>query len=187
MTYPVKIDVGDIFAEGMGFLVKQVFLFCLAVWTGCCLGGFSFIAASLAFGGGPRQEYFQFLLISPVLLLTAWLLPNILFLGITGCRLVIYSESTGLRTWACLIGGEALFSMAAVMNLIPEGEWQAKTLAWVCCLALIVMMGTAFWYYRAWQLNRWSTELVGIQAENVVRRAELKEEFGTESSGVDGL
>jgi hypothetical protein len=52
-------------------------------------------------------------------------------------------------------------------------------------VGLVVMMATALWFFRQWQLNRWIIELEKLKAENAMRRAQLKEEFGTDSAGVD--
>ena len=178
----VKIDFGDVFGSGFGLVVRQIFLFIVAVWKGCGIAAASFIAGSAVAGSRIDAEDFGIVLVSPLLLFSGWLLPNLVFLAITGCRLTVYSESTGLRTWGTLVGAEALFSMAVVTRELDR-EWPAIATAWACCLVLIAMACTALWFLHQWQINRWAGELAMLQAENEMRRAEMKEEFGTESAG----
>ena len=42
----MKIDFGDVFASGIGFLFKQLFLFLLAIWAGCTAGAIALIAGT---------------------------------------------------------------------------------------------------------------------------------------------
>ena len=178
----MKIDIGDVFASGFGLVVRQIFFFIVAVWTGCGLAAVSFIAGSAVAGSRIDAGDFGLLLVSPLFLFSAWLLPNLVFLAITGCRLTVYSESTGFRTWGTLVGAEALFSMPVVTREL-KGEWPAIATAWACCIVLIAMACTALWFLHQWQINRWAGELAMLQAENEMRRAEMKEASGTESAG----
>jgi hypothetical protein len=65
--------------------------------------------------------------------------------------------------------------------------WLPITVALVSCLVLIGMIGTALWFLRQWQINRWANEMAVLQAENAVRRAELTEKFGTGNPGPEPL
>jgi len=180
----VKIDFGDVFASGIGLLVKQLVLFILAAWLGCSLAAAAYLAGKTVEDRAFPWDSTGLLLGSPVLLLTVWLLPNIVFLAAFGIRTVIYSDSAGYRTWITLIAGEALFSMAMVTHEFRR-EWAPLTTAWLTCLLLIGMMGTALWFLRQWHMNRWAIELEELKAENAMRRVQLKEKFGTDSAGID--
>lgn len=184
----MKIDFSDVFAGGLGLVVRQIFLFIAAVWLGCTMAAVALMAGEIADHPGAvgfiDGSDLRILLFSPLLLLTLWLLPNLIFLGIMGCRLVIYSESTGFRTWAVLIGGEALFAMAGVTREFKH-EWLPLTAAWICWLILTGMLITGLWFLHQWRMNRWAGELAALHAENAMRRRDLKECMGTESVGVD--
>ncbi|MCW1924897.1 hypothetical protein OKA05_20205 [Luteolibacter arcticus] len=175
----MKIDFGDVFASGIGWLLKQLFLFVASIWLGCSMGAAALLAAGLVKG----WSFDAGLLIgSPVLLLTSWLIPNVCFLGAAIYWFVRNETNTPL---ACgiLAGVEALVSVAGQAGEI--NGWLPLTVAWVTCLVLIAMMGTGLWFLGQWQINRWALEIEELKAENAMRRAQLKEDFGTDSAGVD--
>ena len=179
MKLGTGIDFSDVFASGIGLVLRQIVLFTLAGWLGCSLAAFSFLAADIA----RAFEHFDpgdlmILLYSPSLLLNLWLPLNMLFLPILLWRVISCADSIGYRTWCLLIGGEALFAMAGV----HLRGWP-RTLAWVCCLFLIATVWAGIWYLYQWRLKRWAGELMALEIENAERRRELKEEFGTESAG----
>jgi hypothetical protein len=175
----VKIDFGDVFASGLGWLLKQLFLFVASIWLGCTMGGASLLAGRLADGRGFDTDL---LLYSPALLLTLWIIPNVCFLGASIYWFVRNETNTPL---ACgiLAGVEALVCVAGKSGRLHG--WLSTSAAWLTCAVLIAMMGTGLWFFRQWQINRWAIELEELKAENAMRRVRLKEEFGTESAGID--
>lgn len=175
----MKIDFGDVFASGIGWLIKQLFLFVASIWLGCTMGGAALLAGRLADGWSFDADL---ILYSPALLLTLWLIPNVCFLGAAIYWFVRNETNTPL---ACgiLAGVEALVAVAGKTGRLHG--WLPLSVAWVTCVVLIAMMGTGLWFLRQWQINRWAIELEGLKAENAMRRAELKEEFGTDSAGFD--
>ena len=180
----MKIDFGDVFGSGLGLLVKQVVLVILAVWTGSSIAAFSYVAGRLARAPSLFEPSdLGDLARGPEFLLSVWLLPNILFFAVMGCRLIVYSESAGYRSWAVLIAGEALFAMGAVNNRVHG--WVGLPVAWICCLGLAATIWAGLWFLHHRQLARWAHEVMAIKAENSARRLEMKEEYGTDSAGVD--
>ena len=175
----MKIDFGDVFASGIGWLLKQLFLFTASIWLGCTMGAAALIAGQLS---GGDSASFGLLLGSPALLLTLWIIPNVCFLGAAIYWFVRAETNTPL---ACgiIAGGEALIAVAGWVG----GDWLPITVAWLTCLVLIVMMATGLWFIRQWLINRWAGEIAMLKAENAMRRAELEEKFGTKNAGADEL
>lgn len=175
----MKIDFGDVFASGIGWLVKQLLLFLASIWLGCTMGAAALLAGRLADGWSFDGEL---LLYSPVLLLTIWIIPNACFLGASMYWFVRNETNTPL---ACgiLAGVEALICVAGKTGRIHG--WLPLSVTWVTCVMLIAMLATGLWFFRQWQLNRWAIQLEELKAENAMRRAQLKEQFGTHSAGMD--
>lgn len=178
----MKIDFGDVFASGIGWLLKQLFLFAGSIWLGCSMGAAALLAGELADG---NSADFRLLLVSPVLLLTLWLIPNLLFLG-AAIYWFVRNETNTPRACGILAAVQALVAVAGWVGEF-DGEWLPITVAWVTCVVLIVMLSTALWFLHQWQMNRWAGEIAALKAENAVRRAELEKEFGTKSVGADEL
>lgn len=178
----MKIHFGDVFASGIGWLLKQLFLFTAAIWLGCSMGAAALIAGELAGGG---RASFGLLLGSPVLLRTLWLIPNLCFLG-AAIYWFVRNETHTPRACGTLAAVQALVAVAGWVGEF-NGEWLPITVAWITCAVLIVMMGTGVWFLHQWQINRWAGEIAALNAENAMRRAELEREFGTKSAGADEL
>ena len=181
----MKIDFADVFASGVGWVLKQVFLFAVAMWFGCLLAGSSGVAARMALKNGPDfGDFLWVALACPLLLLTAWIVPNMIFMSVMAYRIIVNSDSSGFLSWGMLIAGESLFAMAGVNHFLPK-EWVPITVAWVTWLHLVVMACTGLWILYHWNLNRFARQLVALKVENSARREELREKFGTENAGVD--
>ena len=181
----MKIDFGDVFASGIGWLLKQIFLFAAAVWTGCTIAAAALVVGVLAEGMGFDFSDLRILLVSPVLLLTIWLIPNVCFLGAAGYWFV-RTETSGYVAWSVLATVEALVCLTGTADRALDG-WLPMTAAWVSCLVLLGMMGTGVWFIHQWQLNRWAREMAILKSENAMRRAELRETYGTDSEGSDEI
>ena len=175
----MKFDFGDVFASGIGWLMKQIALFVASIWLGCTMGGAAILAGGLTRGWSFDSEL---LLYSPMLLLTIWIIPNVCFLGASMYWFVRNETNTSL---ACgiIAGVEAVVCLAGKATWLRG--WLPQSVAWVTCLALIGMMATGLWFLGQWRINRWALELEELKAENAMRRVQLKEEFGTDSAGVD--
>lgn len=179
----MKIDFIDVFASGIGFLFKQLFLLLLAIWAGCTVGAISLIAAEVVSSGKFGSDSLAIIIASPMLLLSLWILPNVLLLGISAFWFVRSDDFPHL-SWGIVAGFEALIVVLGNLKQVAD-TWQSLSVAWVLCVILIGMVGTGLWFLRQWQINRWACELTMLKAENAVRRSELKAAYGTESVGHD--
>lgn len=179
----MKIDFGDVFASGIGFLFKQLFLFLLAIWAGCTAGAIALIAGAFADSGRLIADALLVMFGSPILLLSPWILPNIIFLAFMAVWFV-RSDDRPYLSWGIVAGIEALIVVAGQIEEF-DGNWLAITVAGLVCLVMMGMVGTGLWFLRQWHINRWANELTMLKAENAVRRSDLKETYGTASVGND--
>lgn len=179
----MKIDFGDVFASGIGFVFKQIFLLLLAIWAGCIAGAISLLAAEAAASGKFNMDSLRIIIASPMLLLSIWVIPNILLLGIAA-YLFVHTEAPPYVSWGVVVGLEAVLVLAGNLGRVADG-WLSLSVAWVSYVVLLGMVGTGLWFLRQWHINRWANELTMLKAENAVRRTQLKETFGTASVGND--
>jgi len=122
---------------------------------------------------------------SPILLLSAWVIPNAVFVTWLLYKLLANHENFGLPGRIILIAGESFFATAGAMGLLPR-KWQPLLGLWGGWLVLTIMACTSLWFFFQWQRNRWAHALTALHAENSARREELKQKFGTTSmSGQD--
>jgi len=175
----MKIDFGDVFASGIGWLVKQLLLFLLAIWTGCTTAAVALSIGSFACGQGVD---FGLILVSPLLLLSLWLIPNLCFLA-AAIYWFIRNETSSYTAWAVLATVETFICLAGWAKDLDDGL--GIGVAWGSSLVLLGMMGTGLWFIRQWHLNRWAGEMAMLKSENAMRRSELKDLHGTESVGQD--
>jgi hypothetical protein len=178
----MRIDFGDVFADGIGWLLKQLFLFAASVWLGCSMGAAALIAGGLSVG---YRADFELLFFSPVLLLTLWLIPNLCFFA-AAIYWFVRNETNTLLACGILAAVQALVAVAGWVGDFT-GAWLPIAVAWVACVVLIVMLGTGLWFLHQWRINRWAGEIAALKAENAMRRAEMEREFGTKSVGADEL
>lgn len=169
------------FASGIGWLLKQLSLFLVSIWLGTFIGGASLLAGELADGGPFDTDY---LVYSPVFLLSLWLIPNVCFLA-AAIYWFVREETETTLAYGILIGVESLVAVAGGIKRLDG--WLPLSTTWATCLVLIGMAGAGLWFFRQWQINRWAGELEILKAENAARRAEMKEQFGTDSAGVDEI
>ena len=179
----MKIDFADVFASGIGFIFKQIFLLLVAIWAGCTAGAISLIATEVVASGKLNIDSLAAVVTSPVLLLSIWIIPNILLLGVAAF-LFFHTEAPLYVNWGVVVGLEAVLVIAGNLGRVADG-WLSLSVAWIACVILLGMVGTGLWFLRQWHINRWANELTMLKAENAVRRTQLKEAFGTHSVGND--
>lgn len=165
----MQIDFEDILASTFGRILVQVFLFASAVWVGCTLGALALVVGVCGTSWHDALGWLAKVWASPLLLFSAWLLPNIAVLcGGVGYFLV--SENAGFKAWGVVVALESFFVMAGwPMDL--KTVWQI-VIAWVSWLVLLGMVETGVWLVRQMLTNRWARELALLNMENARRRAE---------------
>jgi hypothetical protein len=172
----MKADCADDFESSIGLLIRQVLLFFGAVWVGSTLAAFGCVTGQRVGDPGRfKADDLWNLTRGPEFLLSIWLLPNLIFLSIMACRLIVCSDSTGYRTWLVLIGGEALFAMAGAREWLFHG-WFALPVAWASCMGWILVTWAILYLFQLWRMRRWTGEMLALQAENEARRLEMLED-----------
>lgn len=175
--------MGDAFASGIGFLLKQIALLALAILAGTVIAALALLAGKLADPGRFSIESFRALLGSPLSLFLSWILPNVFFVGIaTFC--LIRTGTNPFISWGILVSLEAIIVITGKVGRV--GGWLPVTAAWTTCAVFLAMLGTALWFLRQWRLNHWAGELAMLKSENEMRRAELEGMSGINSLGSDG-
>lgn len=77
------------------------------------------------------------------------------------------------------------FASVVLHAMLWLGDDNASAVGWVSGVLLCGMTGTALWFARAWQHNRWAREMAELQAENASRIAarERAQEAGDALAG----
>ncbi len=165
----MQLDPEDILAGTFGRIVVQVFLFVSAVWVGCSLGALALVVGACISTSYHALGGLASVLISPLLLCSAWLIPNIVVLG-GGMGYFLISENAGFKAWGVVVAFESFFVMAG-WSMDLQTAWPI-TMAWLAWLVLLGMVETGVWLIRQMLTNRWARELAVLNMENARRRAE---------------
>jgi hypothetical protein len=177
----MKGDVIEVLAGTFGWVFGKAFLFALAVAGGVLATGLA-VPASGHLVSAAALPYLPVRSVVLGVALVLLLLFGVIFSGIWFVR----SESAGWRAWLGILLGQAAVLLAAYSVV-----WQPGLPVVLVSAGLVAVLGTmvgaALWYAEAWRTSRWAGEMAQLQAENAVRRAELKARFGTESAGAAEL
>lgn len=168
----MKIDPADMFASGFGWTIRQTFLWFAGIWVGCFVSALSLLVGVVVDGNGSAASHvLRWLWVSPFLLGSFWLFPNMAILAVS----VIYffrSDHFGYRSWGIFAALESLMALFGWVNDFKS--WGAVGATWATWLVLTVMIGTALWFIHQWQRNKWAGEIAMLHAENEMRKAELR-------------
>ncbi|RYD30799.1 MAG: hypothetical protein EOP87_15960 [Verrucomicrobiaceae bacterium] len=103
----MQIDIEDIMAGAVGRILV-IFLFLLsAVWLGSIIGTTAWQVGDYGFESLPD---FGDLLMSMVMQINLWIVPNAAFLAIMTVYLFVF-DGTGHVAWGIIVGFESLFLM----------------------------------------------------------------------------
>lgn len=161
----------------------QLLLFASAVLVGCTLGALALIAGDFGTSYHGALGWLGDVWAWPLLLLSAWLLPNIVVLG-GGLGYFLMSENAGFKAWGMVVALESFFVMAGWARDF-QSAWPI-TIAWVSWLVLLGLVETGVWLIRQMLINRWARELAVLKMENVRRRPEKEAAERSQMSHEDG-
>ena len=176
-----EIDFADAFASGLGAVVLRGFLAIAALWLGFTMGEAALVAGDLAEDFKLDRRWLIGRFESAYMLILVWGFPGALGVAALWFHFVRL-DGGGRILWGIFNGLLALAWVGLQVELLDSG-WLPTSAALTTCVIEIGMVGTALWFLRQWQMNRWAGELLAVQMENEMRRRELNEKFGTHHAG----
>jgi hypothetical protein len=185
MKFGSEIDFGDIFASGLMALLLNGFVLVGGLWLGLMIGQAGMAAGDLVESGSLDLDWMRGPFGSSKLAIFFWMLTGVLGLGAAWFKYSRLDGGSGIR-WGIFTGVIAALSLGMYTHQ-NDPEWLPASAAWGTGAITLGMLGTALWFMRQWQMNRWATELLELQIENAERRRELEEGSGTESTGPEPL
>ncbi len=174
MKFGSEIDFADIFTSGLLGLVLNVLVFMTALWLGLMIGGAAMAAADLVEGGSLDLDWLAGPFRSSRSATFFWMLFGVL--GLAGSYFKFSRlDSGGGILWGFLNG--AIGALCLWFQLSRHSvDVLPKCAAWAVWAISLGMIGTALWFLRQWQMNRWATELIALETENAIHRAEMEQE-----------
>lgn len=176
----MRLDFEDILSGVFGRFILFALYFLSAIWVGSLIGG-------LAWGVG--RSGLAFLpdigewLMSPLMLVNLWIVPNAAFLAIMVVYLLV-SDDFSHAAWGTIVAVESLFVMLGWC--LSFYDWKDTVVAWTLWLVLLVMAEAGVWLLRAVKRNRWAKKLMELNVENAIRRAEREAKAGHGEVPEDG-
>jgi hypothetical protein len=98
----------------------------------------------------------------------------------------VRSENVEAKHWTIIAALQAFLLTGCLMTAIPDGVF-TKVVALAVTTGLVIGLNRCVRKYGAYQFRRGLDHFDLLMAENVARRAELKEKFGTVSSSAEDL
>lgn len=169
----METDPEDVLMAAVGSVFGKLFLFIVAVWIGCTIGGAGILAGKAVEHGWYMHDAGR-LLTAPFLLFSSWLVLNIPFVIFYLMRF-IRGDGDGYFLWGLVIGVESFAVMLGWSGDFVQGGI-ARTVCWFSWLVLLVMLETGIWFIRHFMISRWAHEMAMLRAENAQRRAEREAE-----------
>ncbi|RYD23166.1 MAG: hypothetical protein EOP88_05250 [Verrucomicrobiaceae bacterium] len=162
----MQIDLEDIMAGAVGRILVTFLFLLSAVWLGSIIGATAWQVGDYGFESFPN---FQDLLMSLLMQINLWIVPNVAFLAIMTVYLFV-SDGIGHVAWGIIVGFESLFLMLGWC--LHFEETKDTVLAWGSWLVLLAMAETGIWLHRQMMTNRWVRQMAELRAENAMLRAE---------------
>ncbi|RYD47976.1 MAG: hypothetical protein EOP85_04470 [Verrucomicrobiaceae bacterium] len=173
----MQLDFEDIMASALGRIVVIALFFASALWVGSIIGGIACYVGHFRHTGPPYVLEF---LMSPLLLINFWIVPNVAFLAIMMVY-VFVADGIGHVAWGVILGVESLFVMLGWG--LHLNDLRDIAVAWSCWFVLLVMAETGVWLHRQMRINRWAHELAELRAENAMRNSLRNNDGKAETDG----
>ena len=179
----MKAGFIDLLLDSIGWVLVKALIFALAILTGVGIATLALMVGTGVGGGGfgfetgmPIQEGLMWVLaILPQVALVFWS-------GMWFMR----SENVEARHWAIIAGLQAYLLTGCLMTAMPGGVFP-RVVAVAVTTALMIGLNRCVRKFGKFQYRRGLDHFDLLAAENVARRKELKEKFGTVSSSAEDL
>lgn len=162
----MQLDLEDVLSSVFGRIVLFAIYLLGAIWVGSMIGGLAWGVGHHGIAFLPSlSEWF----LSPLLLINIWIVPNAAFLAIMGVYLMV-SDDFSPAAWGIIVAVESLFVMLGWC--LSFHDLKDAIVAWFLWVVLLTMAETGIWLIRAAKRNRWAREMMELNAENAMHRAE---------------
>ncbi len=179
----MKAGFIDLLLDSIGWVLLKAAVFALAIFAGVGIGVLALMAGTSLGGGGfgfdagmPIQEGLMYVLA---------MLPQVAFVFWAGMWFV-RSENVEARHWTIIAGLQAYLLTGCLMTAMPGGIFP-RIVALAVTTGLMIVLSRGVRKYGNFQYRRGLDHFDLLMSENVARRAELKEKFGTVSSSAEDL
>jgi hypothetical protein len=179
----MKAGIIDIFLDSFGWVLGKTTVFAFAVMLGVAIGSCALFAGTRV-GGGELEFSPGALPIYQYLGVVTAILPQLLVVFWAG-MVFVRSESASAGHWVSIVAAEALVLTGCFSRALPGTL--AQVVAWIVTLSLIGGVAAIISKLEHWKVKRGVDHLERLQEENLVRRAGLKEKYGTENAGAGEL
>jgi hypothetical protein len=179
----MKAGFIDLLLDSIGWVLLKTLIFALAILAGIGIGMLALTVGTALAGGNFGFEYEM-----PVqggLMWVMAILPQIAFV-FWGGMWFVRSENVEAKHWTMIAGLQAFLLTGFLMAAMPGGLF-TKVVAFAVTTGLMIGLNRCVRKFGAYQFRRGLDHFDLLMAENVARRAELKEKFGTVSSSAEDL
>jgi hypothetical protein len=180
----MKAGFIELLVDSIGWVLLKTLVFALAILAGLGIGIVALMVGAGVGGGGFGSG--AELSVQDGLMWVMAILPQVGFVFWSGMWFV-RSENVEAKHWMILAGVQAYLLTGCLMTIVlPMGIFQ-KIVAMAVTTALMIGLKRCVRRYGAHQFRRGVDHLDLLMSENVARRQELKEKFGTVSSSAEEL
>jgi hypothetical protein len=181
----MKAGFIDLLLDSIGWVLVKAWVFALAILTGVGMAILALMAGTAVGGGGFGFAAGSGMPIQEGLMWVLALLPQVAFVFWAGMYFV-RSENVEARHWTIIAGLQAYLLTGCLMMAMPGGIF-ARVVAVAVTTALMIGLSRGVKKFGNFQYRRGLDHFDLLMSENVARRKELKEKFGTVSSSAEDL
>lgn len=179
----MKAGFIDLLLDSVGWVLLKTFVFALAIFAGVGIGILALIIGTSV--GGGRFGFESGMPVQGGLRWVMALLPQVAFV-FWGGMWFVRSENVEAKHWTIVAGLQAFLLTACLLTALPGGVF-TRVVALAVTTGLMIGLNRCVRKFGAYQYRRGLDHFDLLMAENVARRAELNEKFGTVSSSAEEL